>query len=106
MMSRYTLEPLLPEHEIVIGWDRPLANFFLQVRDLTIAEDDDTKDPIIVWLGADDYASEMDVESVLAEARRWAAVPDDLQSRLLCDQRANPAGPPSPLPVAMTRRRS
>ncbi len=104
-MSRYTLEPLLTKHEVVIGWDRPLANFFLQVRDLTIADDDDTMDPVLVWLGADGYASETNVESVLGEARKWAHLPEDLHARLLRDQRANPAGSPPPALAAMKRRR-
>jgi hypothetical protein len=35
LMSRYTLEPLKPEHqgyEVVFGWDGTLGNFFFEVR--------------------------------------------------------------------------
>jgi hypothetical protein len=105
-MSRYSLEPLSARHEVAIGWDRPLANFFLQVRDLTIADNDDSTDPIIVWLGADEFGSEPDAESVLAEARRWAHVPDDLRDRLLGDERSNPARNPPAVLAAMKHHRS
>lgn len=29
-MSRHILEPLNSHYEVSVGWDRPLANFFLQ----------------------------------------------------------------------------
>ncbi len=41
---------------------------------------------MIVWLGADGYATEMEVDRVLAEASRWAIVPADLRALLLSDQ--------------------
>ncbi len=41
---------------------------------------------MIVWLGADGYATEMEVDRVLAEASRWAIVPADLRTLLLSDQ--------------------
>jgi hypothetical protein len=91
-MSRYTLAPLSPSYEISIGWDPPLANFFLQVRDLTI--DEDTADPVIVWLGADDYGTEPAVDPVLLEASRWAVVPQDLRTLLQRDQQCEGLRPP------------
>ncbi len=84
-MSQHILEPLSPRYEVRIGWDRPLSNFFLIVRDDQIDEDD--ADPVIVWLGADRPASEMDVDRVLVEATKWALVPADLRERLLDEQR-------------------
>lgn len=35
------------EKKFVFGWDQPLMSFYLQVHDLTRAEDDQ----IVVWLG-------------------------------------------------------
>jgi hypothetical protein len=83
-MSRYRLAPRNQRHEVSIGWDRPLFNFFLQVRDLDI--DEDKADPIVVWLGADGFATETAVDRVLVEASRWAMIPEDLRVRLLSDQ--------------------
>jgi hypothetical protein len=84
-MSQHILEPLTPRYEVRIGWDRPLSNFFLIVHDNEI--DEDNADPVIVWLGADRPASELDVDGVLVEAAKWALVPADLRARLLDEQR-------------------
>ncbi len=90
-MSRYMLAPHSRRHEVCIGWDRPLANFFLQVRDLDVHEDE--ADLVIVWLGADDYATETEVDHVLEEASRWALVPQVLRAQLLLDQQYEGARP-------------
>ena len=84
-MSQHTLEPLQSHHEVTIGWDPPLSNFFLQVHDRDVAEDEG--DPVIVWLGADRPATELDVDRVLKEAANWAVIPEDLRERLLRDKR-------------------
>ena len=83
-MSHYELTPQDSRYEVTIGWDPPLANFFLQVRDREI--DDSDADPITVWKGADGYATEIDVARVLEEAAKWADVPADLLDRLLSDK--------------------
>ncbi len=90
-MSRYALAPYSPRYEVSIGWDPPLANFFLQVRDRKV--DEQMADPLIVWLGADGYATEPAVDPVLDEAARWAAVPQDLRTLLLVDQQREGARP-------------
>ena len=84
-MSQHILEPLTPRYEVRIGWDRPLSNFYLIVHDNEV--DEDLADPVIVWLGADRRASELDVDRVLVEARKWALVPEDLRENLLYEQR-------------------
>ena len=84
-MSRYRLAPRNRRHEVDIGWDRPLFNFFLQVRDLDI--DEDKADPMVVWLGADGFATETAVDPVLDEASRWAMIPEGMRVRLLSDRR-------------------
>jgi hypothetical protein len=99
-MSQYALVPNNPRYEVILGWDPPLANFFLQVRDLEV--DEDRSDPITVWLGADDYAAEPNVDSVLEEAARWAEIPPDLRGRLLAD-RASEGVRPRPKWMASPR---
>lgn len=59
--------------------------FLFQVYDLEA--DEEKEDPIVVWLGADGFATEMDVDRVLGEASKWAVVPPDLQVHLLLDQK-------------------
>jgi hypothetical protein len=83
-MSQHILDALNPRHEVMIGWDRPLSNFFLIVLDLTVAEDEEDRE--IVWLGADRPATELDVDRVLKEACEWAVIPIDLRKKLLADQ--------------------
>jgi hypothetical protein len=83
-MSRYELEPYDTRYEVSVGWDRPLSNFFLQVCDTEA--DEEKVDPMIVWLGADGYATEMDVDRVLDEASKWAVVPTDIRVQLFLDQ--------------------
>lgn len=84
-MSQHTLEPLQSHHEVMIGWDPPLSNFFLLVHDRDVTEDEG--DPVIVWLGADRPATELDVDRVLKEAANWAVIPEGLRERLLRDKR-------------------
>ncbi len=84
-MSRYTLAPFDERYEVSIGWDRPLANFFLTVYDHEV--DEEKADPVIVWLGADGHATERDVDRVLREAERWAKISPELRASLLSDQR-------------------
>lgn len=91
-MSHYVLESLHPRHTIRIGWDPPLANFFLQVEDNEA--DDTVEDPVFVWLGADGYATETDVDHVLQEARRWGVVPETLRTTLVQDQIVEGTRPP------------
>ena len=85
-MSQHQLEPILPRYRVMLGWDPPLANFFLQVFDEEA--DEEKTDPVIVWLGADGVGTEPKVDPVLAEAAKWAIVPEGLREQLLDDQKA------------------
>jgi hypothetical protein len=101
-MSQHFLKPLNPQHEVLIGWDRPLSSFFLQVRDLDRDEDEDRDleyevDPILVWLGADGFRTQPEVDPVLEEARKWAVIPEFLRERLLRDEREEGSRSSSPL---------
>jgi hypothetical protein len=91
-MSRYELQPKQPHHEVSIGWDPPLGNFFLQVYDTDI--NDEVEDPVVVWLGADGYATETDVDQVLEEAAIWAEIIPELRSKLLQDHLREGMRPP------------
>lgn len=84
-MSRYELEPYNARYEVSVGWDRPLSNFFLQVYDLDA--DEEKEDPMILWLGAEGYATEIDVDRVLGEAAKWAVISSELRVHLLLDQK-------------------
>lgn len=96
-MSRYELTPLSARYEVAIGWDRPFGNFFLQVinRELDSAEEDD----IVLWIGADQRESELDVDRILEEAARWAVVPEWVRPWLLADQEFEGTRPPPDFPV-------
>jgi hypothetical protein len=94
-MIRYELEPYDARYEASVGWDRPLSNFFLQVYDTEA--DEEEEDPLIVWLGADGYATEMDVDRILEEVSRWAGVSADLRVHLLLDQEREGTRPGSAL---------
>lgn len=105
-MSRHSLEPLSCRYSVAIGWDAPLASFFLNVEDHTV--DDEKKDPILVWLGADGIGSEPEPDGVLEEASRWARVPIDLRPTLLRDREVEGRQldrPGVPLVVALQPRR-
>ena len=86
-MSQHQLIPRDPRHDVTIGWDPGLANFFLQVLDRKVKERNEDEDPFIVWLGADGYDTEPDVNPVLEEAERWAFIPRGLRISLLTDHK-------------------
>lgn len=50
----------------VFGWDQPLQTFYLQVHDLTRAEDEQ----IIAWLGVDNDTRMYELEQLVASARK------------------------------------
>jgi hypothetical protein len=76
-MSRHILAPRPGKegHEIVIGWDRPLATFFAMVR---------TGDDLPLWVGCT-YGEILDPSRVIALVRPYALIPDDLDQRLRAD---------------------
>jgi hypothetical protein len=89
-MSRYNLQPIDANHQIVVGWDPPLGNFFLQVIDPSRGEEDE----LLVWLGADGIGTETSVDRILDEAGNWAIMPQDLRQVLLAEQAADPERTP------------
>ena len=85
-MSRHNLQAINANHEIVVGWDPPLGNFFLQV----IAPSRGEGNELLVWLGADGIGTETNVDRILGEAGNWATVPENLRQMSLAKQAANP----------------
>ncbi len=88
-MSRHEFEE--GDVRLAIGWDAPLATFFLQVW--TGEEADEDEGPSI-WLGGS-YAEAPSPDPLVAVARRHlAALPDAIVRQLFVDQLKEPARPP------------
>ena len=94
-MSRHELNPLASRADIksvVVGWDRPLDTFFVQVRS--------TRDRLLVWKGA--FPGEIPTATAaIALVRPYATVPADLQQRLEADRTATADEQDGPAQVAM-----
>lgn len=79
----------MPGVTVTIGWDPPLATFFLHV---VHADEDDP----LVWRGGR-YGECPEPGPLLALARGWSdAVPEDLLAELLAEELAEPARPRRP----------
>lgn len=76
-MSRHVWTDVEKKHSVVVGHDRPLQHFFLQIEDLTADEDDEQArwivlswdgmplDEIVAYLQEYDYKTPIDVAAVL-----------------------------------------
>lgn len=84
-MSRYTLKPKSNEFEVVVGWDRPLAQFFAQVFRNGAEEDE----ALVLW---DDYQS---IDALAEALRPYGVLPDVTREQLAADsgRPARPSGP-------------
>ena len=70
---------------LAIGWDGPLATFFLMVW-IDAQQDDSEDDEPQLWIGAS-YGEAPDAEALLTIARRYVAkIPADFAKQLLTDQ--------------------
>ena len=98
-MSRYVIKND-GKREVKVGWDPPLATYFLQVYDLT-ADDDDETNRIIVWEGLAPNAITT-VEALEAMVKEWAFLPWSVRGSLKNDKLNSP--PPSPLQQEMLDR--
>ena len=84
-MSRHSLAPL-PAHpevaSIAIGWDRPLASFFVTVFG---PRDADGEDVIVEWQGT--APEELPTAAAaLGVAARYAVIPDGMGATLETDR--------------------
>lgn len=90
-MSRHDFEN--GPARVSIGWDAPLASFFLQVWTNAEAADDDAPS---IWLGAF-YGEVRAPDPLLVIARRHVPdLPATLHRQLIIDQLAAPARPRRP----------
>lgn len=106
-MSRHSLQPLRglgAIYEVAIGWDRPLATFFVIV--FGVPDDGDDEDGVargdhgdelspLLWEGTAPGALATP-EAAIALAASYAIIPDALAARLAADrelERSTPGGP-------------
>jgi hypothetical protein len=88
-MSRHCFPGDKPGVTVAIGWDAPLATFFLQVE----REEDDE---LLIWHGGR-YGECGEPGPLLVLARQWSSqMPDSLLAWLLTDELAAPAQPRRP----------
>jgi hypothetical protein len=90
-MSRHILTAKDPALRVVVGWDPPLATFFLQVEDLR-KEDDEDEDPMVAWLGfePDEIPT---VEALAEKLAPWAEIPMETRLRLAAERLVNNGDP-------------
>jgi hypothetical protein len=89
----------------VVGWDRPLQTFFVQV--FTPGDEDDPADPdageIFIWLGTE--PGEIPTpEAAIATVAPFAVVPDDLAAQLRDDMARSIGQSDGPYQAAMKQR--
>ena len=82
-MSRYTLNPVLPQHEIIVGWDAPLNTFFGIIKDTSIT--DEEQNNIICWIGGD-YDVVKTTQELKEKVSNYARIPDKLIEQLQRDR--------------------
>lgn len=84
--KRMDLDPSLANLEIAIGWDRPLATYFLCVtRDPLPGEDADFDRIDVEWIGTS-HGEIMDARHLIERTRVYVIVPEDLAARLESDR--------------------
>lgn len=84
-MSRYKLKsPKYQNHEIVVGWDKPLRTYFCIIHDLSIDEDEEDIDPTILWIGTN-YDEIMTVEELCHQIAHFVTIPYETVVRLKQD---------------------
>lgn len=87
-MSRYELVPLADHPDagpVVVGWDRPLQTFYVQVRARGDADSDPDEEGLLVWRGTMPGELPTAAEAV-ALASRYAAIPAKLSETLEIDR--------------------
>ncbi len=79
-MTRYCIQGRKKQHEIVIGWDRPLHTYFAQVWD----KNDHSEDPIL-WAGVA-FAELPSCQHLERLLKPYADIPEDLCIQLTQDK--------------------
>ena len=98
MSSRNTIAARKPGLDVVVGWDNPMRTFFAQVD--RQQEDDDSRDPIILWLGSSPREV-LRPEDLVAPLAQYAELTDADLEELRADRAADLDRGPSPLQRAM-----
>jgi hypothetical protein len=106
-MSRYSIPALHSEHQIVVGWDSPLASFFAEVIDQNLEAaiargecSEEEVEPMLLWVGA--IPGEIPtLEQLQAVIAPFAVIPNDTIAQLQSDYDQ----PWSPSPMQQFGRR-
>lgn len=106
-MSRYSIPAIHSEHQIVVGWDSPLASFFAEVIDQSLEAaiergecSEDDVDPMLLWVGA--IPGEIPtLEQLQSAIASFATIPNDIVEQLQSDY----DHPWSPSPMQQSMRR-
>jgi hypothetical protein len=98
LSSRNTIPARAPGVNVVVGWDNPMRTFFAQVE--RQQEDDDPRDPIILWLGSSS-GEVLRPEDMIAPLAPYAELTEEDLEELRADRIADLDRGPSPLQRAM-----
>ena len=101
MSSRRDILPRETGITVTVGWDNPLMTFFAQVA--RNQQDDDTRDPILLWLGGapGEITRPEDLAAPLAP---YAALTQEHIDQLRADRGADADRGPSPLQRSLLGR--
>jgi hypothetical protein len=71
-VSRHTIRQD-EQYEVVVGWDRPLQTYFVQVFDVRRSEDDER--PLELWEGTE-FQQIPSAYQLVELVRPWAEIPE------------------------------
>jgi len=96
-MSRHTVQPLNPDHTVIVGWDDPLETFFAQVWDdsMELSEDDDKGFDNLVFMVGYVGGEVPTVEKLQEVLQPFAHITDEINQQLQRDYENR--SEPSPL---------
>ena len=92
MSSRRSIPARTPDLTVVVGWDNPLLTFFVQVE--RIQDDDDPRDPILLWIGSE-LGEVAQAEQIAGPLAPYAVLTPDLIEQLRADRAADADRGPS-----------
>lgn len=84
-MSRYVIPSKSAEHEIVIGYDRPMDTYFAQVAKGKLEDLDFENEPVL-WLGASRMEEITEIDDLRAAIKDYADIPPDISRKLAADR--------------------
>jgi len=95
-MSRHSVQPLNPDHTVIVGWDDPLETFFAQVWDnsIELSEDDEEDKQLVFMVG---YVGKEvpTIEKLQEVLQPFAHITDEINQQLQRDYKNR--SEPSPL---------